>query len=162
RKDFDSVVEMHAEGVARRAGRLVGARLHRDGLSRTVSGRRGSRLAAMTSGGAIPDTAQYQVVAEPEGVVIGQLDEDFAVESLARERVRSGAGRGRAGRLVSRRRKGGARRAAYAGRPHRGALLRRLGRNAARRALPVRSAAEPRLRTGAAEELLPDVRLRAA
>src|SRR6267378_3024841 len=83
RKDFDAVVEMHAEGVARRAGRLVGARLHRDGVSRTVSGRRGSRLAAMTSGGAIPDTAQYQVVAEPEGVVIGQLDEDFAIESLA-------------------------------------------------------------------------------
>src|SRR5216684_4278265 len=40
-------------------------------------------FAAMTSGGAIPDTAQYQVVAEPEGVVIGQLDEDFAIESLA-------------------------------------------------------------------------------
>src|SRR5438874_121407 len=83
RKDFDAVVEMHAEGVARRAGRLVGARLHRDGVARTVSGRRGSRLAAITSGGAIPDTAQYQVVAEPEGVVIGQLDEDFAIESLA-------------------------------------------------------------------------------
>ena len=83
RKDFDAVVQMHAEGVARRAGRLVGARLHRDGVARSVSGRRGSRLAAMTSGGAIPDTAQYQVVAEPEGVVIGQLDEDFAIESLA-------------------------------------------------------------------------------
>src|SRR5437763_1984238 len=83
RKDFDALVEMHAEGVARRAGRLVGARLHRDRVSHTVSGRRGSRLAAMTSGGAIPDTAQYQVVAEPEGVVIGQLDEDFAIESLA-------------------------------------------------------------------------------
>src|SRR5205807_1949892 len=83
RKDFDALVEMHGEGVARRAGRLVGARLHRDGVSHTVSGRRGSRLAAMTSGGAIPDTAQYQVVAEPEGVVIGQLDEDFAIESLA-------------------------------------------------------------------------------
>ena len=38
RKDFDAVVEMHAEGVARRAGRLVGARLHRDGVARTVSG----------------------------------------------------------------------------------------------------------------------------
>src|SRR5438874_1528067 len=83
RDDFDAVVEMHAEGVARRAGRLVGARLHRDGVARTVSGRRGSRLAAITSGGAIPDTAQYQVVAEPEGKVIGSLDEDFAVESMA-------------------------------------------------------------------------------
>ena len=83
RQDFDALIAMHVEGVAKRAGRLVGARLHRDGIGRTVSGRRGSRLAAMTSGGAIPDTAQYQVVAEPEGVVIGQLDEDFAIESLA-------------------------------------------------------------------------------
>src|SRR5438445_668232 len=83
RGDFDAVIEMHAEGVAKRAGRLVGARLHRDGIARLVSGRRGLRLAAMTSGGAIPDTAQYQVVAEPEGVVIGQLHEDFAIESLA-------------------------------------------------------------------------------
>src|SRR5438105_4897486 len=83
RKDFDALIEMHAEGVARRAGRLVGARLHRDGVARTVSGRRGSRLAAVTSGGAIPDTAQYQVIVEPEGVVIGQVDEDWAVESLA-------------------------------------------------------------------------------
>jgi ATP-dependent helicase Lhr and Lhr-like helicase len=83
RADFDALIEMHVEGVAKRSGRLVGARLHRDGIARTVSGRRGSRLAAMTSGGAIPDTAQYQVVAEPEGVVIGQLDEDFAIESLA-------------------------------------------------------------------------------
>ena len=82
RKEFDQVIEMHAEGVARRAGRAQGARLHRDGVNRRITGRRGSRIAAITSGGAIPDTAQYAVVAEPEGVVIGQLDEDFAIESL--------------------------------------------------------------------------------
>ena len=48
-----------------------------------VRGRRGARLTAITSGGAIPETAQYLVVAEPEGTTVGTLDEDFAVESLA-------------------------------------------------------------------------------
>jgi len=83
RGEFDSLVEMHAEGVARRAGRAQGARLHRDGVNRVVKARRGSRIAALTSGGAIPETAQYAVVAEPEGVTIGQVDEDWAVESMA-------------------------------------------------------------------------------
>jgi ATP-dependent Lhr-like helicase len=83
RSEFDAVVEMHAEGVARRAGRAQGARLHRDGVNRVLKARRGSRLAAITSGGAIPETAQYAVIAEPEGVTIGQVDEDWAVESMA-------------------------------------------------------------------------------
>src|SRR4051794_9091210 len=83
RKDFDDVIEMHAEGVARRAGRAMGARLHRDGVNKVIKGRRGSRIVAITSGGAIPETAQYAVVAEPEGVTIGQVDEDWAVESMA-------------------------------------------------------------------------------
>ena len=83
RSEFDALVEMHAEGVARRAGRAQGARLHRDGVNRVVKARRGSRIAALTSGGAIPETAQYAVVAEPEGVTIGQVDEDWAVESMA-------------------------------------------------------------------------------
>ena len=83
RREFDRVIEMHAEGVARRAGRSVGARLHRDGVNRKVKARRGSRLAAMTSGGAIPETAQYAVVKEPEGITIGSLDEDFAIDSMA-------------------------------------------------------------------------------
>src|SRR5437868_3612138 len=83
REEFDQLVEMHAEGVARRAGRAQGARLHRDGVHKVVKARRGSRIAAITSGGAIPETAQYAVVAEPEGVTIGQVDEDWAVESMA-------------------------------------------------------------------------------
>src|SRR3954463_11145397 len=83
RKDFDDVVRMHAEGVARRAGRAVASRVHRDALTRTLSGRRSSRLVALQNGGAIPDSAQYQVIAEPEGALIGHLDEDFAIESLA-------------------------------------------------------------------------------
>ncbi|HEY2029443.1 MAG TPA: DEAD/DEAH box helicase [Myxococcales bacterium] len=83
RDEFDKLVEMHAEGVARRAGRAQGARLHRDGVNKKVKARRGSRIAAITSGGAIPETAQYAVVAEPEGMTIGQVDEDWAVESMA-------------------------------------------------------------------------------
>jgi ATP-dependent Lhr-like helicase len=82
RRDFDDVIEMLSEGMATSRGRS-GAYLHRDRVNGRVRGRRGARLAAITSGGAIPDTAQYQVVAEPEGTSIGTVDEDFAVESLA-------------------------------------------------------------------------------
>ena len=82
RAEFDAVVAMLSDGIATRRGR-AGALLHRDGVHRRLRARRGARLAALTGGGAIPDTSQYQVVAEPEGVVVGQLDEDFAVESLA-------------------------------------------------------------------------------
>ncbi len=81
RAHFDAVVSMLSEGIAHARGRS-GAYLHRDQVNHRVRGRRGARLAAITSGGAIPDTAQYQVIAEPEGTVIGSLDEDFAVESL--------------------------------------------------------------------------------
>ncbi|MEO8097171.1 MAG: DEAD/DEAH box helicase [Acidobacteriota bacterium] len=80
RKDFDAVVQMMSEGIATSRGRS-GAYLHRDQVNGKVRGRRGARLAAITSGGAIPDTALYQVIAEPEGTVIGTLDEDFAIES---------------------------------------------------------------------------------
>src|SRR5689334_9194677 len=81
RADFDAVLTMLSEGIAHSRGRS-GAYLHRDQVNHRIRGRRGARLAAITSGGAIPDNAQYQVIAEPEGTVIGSLDEDFAVESL--------------------------------------------------------------------------------
>jgi ATP-dependent Lhr-like helicase len=82
RKDFDDVLTMLADGVAHSRGRS-GAFLHYDRVNEVVRARRGARLAAITSGGAIPETANYNVVAEPEGHVVGTLDEDFAVESLA-------------------------------------------------------------------------------
>ena len=77
---FDDLVAMLSEGIATARGRR-GAYLHRDTVSGTVRARRGARLAAIQSGGAIPETAQYQVVAEPEDRIVGQLDEDFAIES---------------------------------------------------------------------------------
>ena len=82
RADFDAVVDMLSEGIATSRGR-AGALVHRDAVNRRLRGRRGARLAALTSGGAIPDNANYDVVLEPEGTVIGNVDEDFAIESMA-------------------------------------------------------------------------------
>ena len=81
REDFDAVLEMLSEGIATSRGR-GGALLHYDRVNGRVKGRRGARLAAITSGGAIPENANYAVIAEPDGKMIGTLDEDFAIESL--------------------------------------------------------------------------------
>ena len=82
RSTYDAVLKMLSEGIAARRGRY-GAYLHHDRVNRKLRARRGSRLAAITSGGAIPETALFNVVAEPEGTMVGTVDEDFAVESLA-------------------------------------------------------------------------------
>ena len=82
RKDFDEVVSMLADGVATSRGRS-GTFLHYDRVNGRLRARRGARLAAITCGGAIPDTANYSVILEPEGQAIGTLDEDFAIESMA-------------------------------------------------------------------------------
>ena len=73
---------MLAEGFTTRRGRH-GALLYHDAVNHTIKGRKGARLTAITSGGAIPDTADYQVMLEPEGYLVGTLNEDFAVESMA-------------------------------------------------------------------------------
>jgi ATP-dependent helicase Lhr and Lhr-like helicase len=82
RKHFEAIIAMLSDGIATQRGRS-GAYLHRDQVNGRVRGRRGARLAAITSGGAIPDTANYSVVAEPDGKIVGTVDEDFAVESLS-------------------------------------------------------------------------------
>ena len=82
RRDFDDILTMLSDGIATARGR-AGAYLHRDQVNHRVRGRRGARLAAITSGGAIPDNANYLVVAEPEEATVGTIDEDFAVESMA-------------------------------------------------------------------------------
>jgi ATP-dependent helicase Lhr and Lhr-like helicase len=82
REDFEEIVEMLSEGITTPRGRS-GTLLHRDRVNGRVKGRRGARLAAITSGGAIPENANYTVIAEPDNKTVGTLDEDFAVESLA-------------------------------------------------------------------------------
>src|SRR2546425_1011774 len=81
RRDFDAVVQMLAEGFATRRGRR-GAYVHYDGVNRRLRARRGARLAAITSGGAIPDIGDYRVVLEPTETFVGTLNEDFAIESM--------------------------------------------------------------------------------
>jgi ATP-dependent helicase Lhr and Lhr-like helicase len=82
REDFAALVAMLAEGFSTRRGRR-GALIHYDGVNHVLRGRRGARLTALTSGGTIPDNADYQVLLEPESHVIGSVNEDFAVESMA-------------------------------------------------------------------------------
>jgi len=82
RADFAEIVEMLSEGISSKRGRYA-AYLHRDQVNGILRARRGSRLAAITSGGAIPENSLYTVVVHPEGTIVGTVDEDFAVESLA-------------------------------------------------------------------------------
>src|SRR5207248_9455707 len=82
REEFGAIVQMLGEGFTTRRGRR-GALIHHDAINQMLRGRRGARITALTSGGTIPDTADYQVLLEPENQVIGTVNEDFAVESLA-------------------------------------------------------------------------------
>ncbi|MFL9964432.1 DEAD/DEAH box helicase [Paraburkholderia sediminicola] len=82
REQYDAVLRMLAEGYTSRHGPR-GAYVHRDVVSGTLRGRRGGKLVAVTSGGTIPENADYAVVLEPQAINIGTVNEDFAVESLA-------------------------------------------------------------------------------
>ncbi len=82
RGQFDEVVELVAHGIETGRGRR-GAYLHHDTVNAELRPRKGARLAAATSGGAIPETGDYRVVAEPDDMLIGTVNEDWAVESMA-------------------------------------------------------------------------------
>jgi ATP-dependent helicase Lhr and Lhr-like helicase len=82
RADFDAVLRMSSDGFSTRRGRRA-ALLHRDEVNAMLRGRRGSRLLAQTSGGAIPEIADFRVILDPEDTFIGTLNEDFAIESIA-------------------------------------------------------------------------------
>ncbi|MFN0246922.1 MAG: DEAD/DEAH box helicase [Kofleriaceae bacterium] len=79
---LEQILEMLAEGVSDRRGR-GGAHIHRDRVTGVLKGRRGARLAAITCGGAIPDNNNYAVVQWPEEIKVGEVDEDFAIDSSA-------------------------------------------------------------------------------
>ncbi|HEV7614563.1 MAG TPA: DEAD/DEAH box helicase [Steroidobacteraceae bacterium] len=81
REEFNECIRMLAEGFSTRRGRR-GALLHHDSVNQMLRPRKGARLTALTSGGAIPDNADYKVMLEPEGHLVGTVNEDFAVESL--------------------------------------------------------------------------------
>jgi ATP-dependent Lhr-like helicase len=82
RVEFDQVVTMLAEGFSTKRGRRS-ALIHHDAINHRLRGRRGARITALTSGGAIPDNTDYRVILEPSETFVGTVNEDFAVESLA-------------------------------------------------------------------------------
>ncbi len=82
REDFDAVVALTAEGIPTGRGPRM-AYLHRDAINGVLRPRRGARLAALTSGGAIAEVGDYRVIAEPDDSTVGTVNEDFAIESMA-------------------------------------------------------------------------------
>jgi ATP-dependent Lhr-like helicase len=82
RDEFDAVVRMLTEGFTTRQGARA-AYIHHDAVHRQLRPKRAARLTALTSGGTIPDTADYKVVLEPQAIIVGTVNEDFAVESMA-------------------------------------------------------------------------------
>ena len=81
-EDFEEVAELVTEGIPTGRGRRA-AYLHRDQVNGRLRGRRGARIAALTSGGAIPELGDYRVLAEPDQTLIGTVNEDWAIESMA-------------------------------------------------------------------------------
>jgi ATP-dependent helicase Lhr and Lhr-like helicase len=79
-EDFDQVAEMVSEGIRTGRGRRA-AWLHRDQVAGRLRGRRGARLAALTSGGAIPELGDYRVLLEPDQALVGMVNEEWAIES---------------------------------------------------------------------------------
>ena len=82
KEDFDQVAELVSEGIRTGRGRRA-AYLHRDQVTGRLRGRRGARIAALTSGGAIPELGDFRVLAEPDGTLVGTVNEDWAIESMA-------------------------------------------------------------------------------
>jgi len=80
REQFEEIVAILSNGIESSRGRY-GAYLLHDGIHGQLHARRGARMIAISNGGAIPDTALYSVILEPEGVQIATLDEHFAVDS---------------------------------------------------------------------------------
>ncbi|UZR29163.1 DEAD/DEAH box helicase [Methylococcus mesophilus] len=82
REAFGALLAMLADGYSTRRG-IRGAYLHRDRIHGRLRPRNGALLTAVTCGGAIPDNAEYRVIVEPSGEVVGSVDEDFAIESMS-------------------------------------------------------------------------------
>ncbi|HEX4007659.1 MAG TPA: DEAD/DEAH box helicase [Acidobacteriaceae bacterium] len=98
--EFDEALRLLTEGIESSRGRY-GAYLLRDRVQGRVQARRGARTTAITNGGAIPDTALFPVILQPEGVQIATLDEHFAVDSSPGDVVQLGNASWRIQRIES-------------------------------------------------------------
>jgi ATP-dependent Lhr-like helicase len=101
RAEFDGIVAMLAAGIAPRLGRS-GALLHRDGIHGVLRGRRRARLIALTNGGTIPELADYRVIEDPDEKLVGTVNEDWAIESMAGDVFALGSSSWRIRRIESR------------------------------------------------------------
>lgn len=99
---FINLLNILAEGITGSRNRY-GAYLFRDQINSMVKGRRGSRLAAITSGGAIPDNGLFTVIVEPDGATVGTLDEEFAIDSHRGDVILLGSSSWRIRRVESKR-----------------------------------------------------------
>ncbi|MBS0287469.1 MAG: DEAD/DEAH box helicase [Proteobacteria bacterium] len=98
--NFEKIITILSEGIASVRGRY-GAYLYYDKVNQRVKGRRNSRLVAITSGGAIPDLGLFTVIAEPDALMVGTLDEDFAIESTSGDIILLGTTSWRVNRIES-------------------------------------------------------------
>ncbi|HVC68787.1 MAG TPA: DEAD/DEAH box helicase [Acidimicrobiales bacterium] len=80
--DYEAVLELASEGISTGRGKRM-SYLHRDRVNGILRPRRGARLAALTSGGAIAEVGDYRVILEPDDTPVGSVNEDFAIESMA-------------------------------------------------------------------------------
>lgn len=80
KEEFVTTLSMISEGYTNRKGRK-NALLHYDAMNGKLRARKGSRLIALTNGGAIPDLFDYDVILEPQGMKIGTLNEDYSIDS---------------------------------------------------------------------------------
>ena len=82
RAAFDEVLDLVSNGIETGRGTRA-AYVHHDRVNGELRGRKGARLAALTSGGAIPELGDFRVIAEPDETLIGSVNEDWATESMA-------------------------------------------------------------------------------
>ena len=99
-EEFDRALTLLTDGIESSRGRY-GAYLLRDQVQGRIQARRGARTTAITNGGAIPDTALFPVILQPEGVQIATLDEHFAVDSSPGDVVQLGNASWRIQRIES-------------------------------------------------------------
>ncbi len=81
RTDFEALLGMLVEGFPTERGRR-GQLVHWDRAGGLVSARRGAAMTALTNGGSIPDSGDYAVRLEPQGVTVGAVAEDFAIHQV--------------------------------------------------------------------------------
>jgi len=83
--EFDraSLAHLLDQMAAELPARIQGAapKIFYDRIGARVRARRGARMAAITSGGTIPESGNLDVVIESQGRKIGDVEEDFAQES---------------------------------------------------------------------------------